>query len=177
MEQTEYLQKYEKQLRHDLVQLLRERDLLPASGPLPETPDITGRWDSMAGSFTADAMKEIAKYPLVSLGWAMYLGLAMAKYWDDGWEVYSRLPNIYEHLRDVRGFDYMDEVVRFDLYHWDCEDSVRSAAQMALDHIRHEQIPPSSALAYHVYLLSVRLLYLLGAAVGLKRLGYSMQKG
>ncbi|MBR0037516.1 MAG: hypothetical protein IJP70_07725 [Bacteroidales bacterium] len=176
MEQTEYLQQYEKQLHENLVQLLREKDLIPKTGPLPETPDITERWDGMMGSYTADAMKEIAQYPLVSLGWAMYLGLAMAKYWDDGWEVYSKHPNLYEHLRDVRGFDYLDEVVRFDLYHWDCEEPVRNCAQMALDQIRHEQIEPSSPLAYYVYIVSVKTLYLLGAAVGLKKLGYSMQK-
>ena len=176
MEQTEYLQKYEEQLRHNLMQLLREQDLIPQKGPLPETPDITDRWDSMVGSYSADAMKEIVQYPLVSLGWAMYLGLALARYWDEGWEVYSKHPNLYEHLRDVRGFDYLDEVVRFDLYHWDCEEVVRNCAQMALDQIRHEQIEPSSPLAYHVYISSIRILYLLGAALGLKKLGYSMQK-
>ena len=50
MEQTEYLQKYEDQLRHNLMQLLREQGLIPQKGPLPETPDITDRWDSLVGS-------------------------------------------------------------------------------------------------------------------------------
>ncbi len=176
MEQTEYLQKYEERLLKNLVMFLRGQNLLPKSGPLPETPDITERWPGMLGSYTADAMKEIVQYPLVSLGWAMYLGLALAKYWDDGWEVYAKHPNLYEHLRDVRGFDYMDEVVRFDLYHWDCEEVVRSCAQMALDQIRHEQIEPSSPQAYYVYISSVKILYQVGAAMGLAKLGYAMHK-
>ena len=174
MEQTEYLAQYETRLMQDLGQMLVHDGLL-AKGPLPETPDITARWEAMLGSYCADAIKEIAKYPLVSLGWAMYTGMGVAKYWDDGWEVYSHLPNLYEHLRDVRGFDYLDEVVRFDLLKWDCEETVRSCAQLALDQIRHEQIEPSSPLAYHVYVRTITVLYRVGAAVALRKLGYKME--
>lgn len=176
MEQNEYLDKYEERLLKDIAAMLVSKKLLNA-GPLPETPDITERWnDKMIGSYCADALKEIVKYPLVSLGWAMYTGMALAKYWDEGWEVYSKHPNLYEHLRDVRGFDYLDEVVRFDLLKWDCEEEVRSCSQMALDQIRHEQIEPSSPMAYHVYLRSIGVLYRLGAAMALKHLGYNMVK-
>ena len=66
----------------------------------------------------------------------------------------------------------MDEVVRFDLYHWDCEEMVRSCSQTALDKIRREQIEPASPMAYYVYARSVKVLYLMGAAVGLAHLGY-----
>lgn len=177
MEETEYLKRYEESLRQNLLQALRSKGLLPASGPIPHTPDITDRWESLAESYITDGVKEVAKYPLVSLGWAMYLGLALAKYWDDGWEIYSKHPNLYQHLRDVRGFDYMDEVVRFDLFKWDCEDVVRSCSQMALDQIRHEQIEPASPRAYYVYARSVKVLYQMGAAMGLTKLGYNMVKG
>lgn len=172
MEQTEYLRQYEENLKQNLLQSLRSQGMLPASGPIPATPDITDRWETLAESYITDGIQEVVKYPLVSLGWAMYLGLAMAKYWDEGWEVYSKHPNLYQHLRDVRGFDYMDEVVRFDLYHWDCEEMVRSCSQTALDKIRHEQIEPASPMAYYVYARSVKVLYLMGAAVGLAHLGY-----
>jgi len=176
MEETEYLRQYEENLKQNLLQVLRSKGLLPNSGPIPSTPDITDRWETMAESYISDGVKEVAKYPLVSLGWAMYLGMAMAKYWDDGWEVYSQHPNLYQHLRDVRGFDYLDEVVRFDLLKWDCETEVRSCSQLALDQIRHEQIEPASPRAYYVYARSVKVLYLMGAAMGLTHLGYNMVK-
>lgn len=175
MEQNEYLDQFERNLTRNLVQYLQGIGRLD-KGPLPNTPDISERWSTIVESYCADAMKEIAKYPLVALGWAMYTGMALAKYWDDGWEVYSKHPNLYQHLRDVRGFDYLDEVVRFDLIKWDCEELVRSCAQMAQDQIRHEQIEPSSPMAYHVYMCSIHALYEVGAAVGLKHLGYSMTK-
>lgn len=178
MEQKEYLDHYEERLYADLVQMLRSKNELPQQGPLPQTPDITDLWlSSLAPSYCADAVKEIANYPLVALGWAMYVGMAMAKYWDDGWEVYSQHPNLYQHLRDVRGFDYLDEVVRFDLLKWDCEEQVRSCSQLALDQIRHEQIEPASPRAYYVYARSVKVLYQMGAAMGLTHLGYNMVKG
>lgn len=189
MEQTEYLQHYEDRLQQDMLQMLQSQGRLP-QGPLPQTPDITDRWMSLAPSYCADAVKEIANYPLVALGWAMYLGMAMAKYWDEDWETYGKHPNLYLHLRDVRGFDYLDEVVRGDLYGLkneidpktnrnpfeDCEALVRSCAQMALDQIRHEQIEPSTPMAFHVYARSIKVLYLTGAALGLRMLGYKMEK-
>lgn len=189
MEQTEYLQHYEERLQQDLLRMLQSQSHLP-QGPLPQTPDITERWHDLAPAYCADAVKEIAQYPLVALGWAMYLGMAMAKYWDDDWATYSQHPNLYVHLRDVRGFDYLDEVVRGDLYGlkdaidpktgrngWtDCEDLVRSCSQMAHDMIRHEQIEPSTPMAFHVYARSIKVLYLIGAAVGLRKLGYKMEQ-
>ncbi len=173
MEQTAYLEQYESQLTESIVRFLQGKTILD-KGPLPNTPDLSERWSTIVGSYCADAMKEIVKYPLVSLGSAMYTGIGFAKYWDDGWEVYSKLPNLYEHLRDVRGFDYLDEVVRFDLMRWDCEEIVRSCSQMALDKIRHEQIEPASPMAYHVYVCSIHALFTIGVAMGLKHLGYNM---
>lgn len=184
MQQLEYLDHYEQRLHADLLQMLRSRNQLPQQDPLPSTPDITDLWlDRLAPDYCADAVKEIAQYPLVALGWAMYVGMAMAKYWDDDWATYSHHPNLYQHLRDVRGFDYLDEVVRTDLYGYrpdskeftDCEDLVRSCAQMANDQIRHEQIEPSTPLAFHVFARSIKVLYLMGAAIGLTRLGYKME--
>ena len=183
MEQLEYLDRYEQRLTNDLLQMLQNNRELPA-GPLPQTPDITSKWQDMAPAYCADAVKEIAQYPLVSLGWAMYLGMALAKYWDDDWAVYSRVENLYLYLRDKRGFDYLDEVVREELYglqngtqgFTQLEDLVRSCAQMANDQIRHEQIEPSTPMAFHVYARSIKVLYLVGAAVGLRRLGYKMTK-
>lgn len=182
MEQLEYLDHYEARLEQDLMQMLQSRNELPA-GPLPQTPDIIEKWHDLAPSYCADAVKEIAKYPLVSLGWAMYLGMALAKYWDDDWSTYAKHPNLYEHLRDKRGFDYMDEVVREELFlmkagseaFTKCEDLVRSCSQMAHDQIRHEQIEPSTPMAFHVFARSIKVLYRVGAAVGLRKLGYKME--
>ena len=192
MEQTEYLNQYESRLMQNLLQLLTSSGKL--DGQLLETPDITEKWEAMAPHYVADAIKEIAKYPLVSLGWAMYLGMGVAKYWDEDWETYGKTPNLYLHIRDIRGFDYMDEVVRGELlglrdtmisvpspkgprnvnHYQECEELTRSCAQMALDMIRHEQIEPQSPLAFHVYGRSIKVLYKVGAAVALKMLGYKL---
>ncbi|MCE6983293.1 hypothetical protein EI534_39295, partial [Pseudomonas frederiksbergensis] len=54
---------------------------------------------------------EFAKYPTVSLGWIMYVGMALAKYWDEDWELYSKVENHYEYLRDRIDFDHMDDYI------------------------------------------------------------------
>lgn len=180
MDNKEFLEKYTSTLQNNLIQLLRGKGIIGER--LPETPDISELWDKLVETYCADAVKEVAKYPTVALGWAMYLGMGIAKYWDDDWDTYSKHPNLYLHIRDIRGFDYMDEVVRGELLglkepsYSECENLVRSCSQMAHDQIRHEQIEPSSPLAYYTFIASCRILYLMGAAVGLRMCGYNMVK-
>lgn len=182
VEPVEYLNQYEKKLMQDMFSLCVDKGELKGNR-LPETPDVTEKWDDIIKEYMIDAIKEYNSYPKAALGWAMYIGMAVAKYWDEDWEVYSKVENLYVYLREMRGFDYLDEVVRGDIYGYkdkdfeDCESLVLSCAQMALDHITHEQIEPQSPMAYYAFARSIKVLYLIGAAVGLKRLGYNMVKG
>ena len=180
MEQIEFLDRYEHDLMQHLLKMLTSMGDL--AGQLLETEDITEKWDEMAPSYVQDAVHEIADYPTVALGWAMYLGMAVAQYWDNDWEFYSQLPNIYESLRDKRGFDYMDEVVRQEVLGLEgddfaaCERLIQSCAHQVLDKLRHEQIDPQSPLAFHTFTRSIHVLYLVGASVQLKRLGYKFER-
>jgi len=180
MEQKEFLDNYETNLMQHLLKMLTQMELL--GGQLLESPDITEKWDEVAPSYVADSVKEIANYPTVALGWAMYLGMAVARYWDEEWSTYGQVPNLYEYIRDKRGFDYMDEVVRGDVLMLQGEEYnhletvVQSCAQQVLAKIRHEQIEPQSPLAFHVFARSIRVLYLIGASVKLRALGYKFEK-
>jgi hypothetical protein len=112
----------------------------------------------------------------------MYLGMAVARYWDEDWSTYSSKEDLYEQIRDIRGFDYMDEVIRGNILHLEGEEfdqmekNVQSCAQQTLARIRHEQIEPQSPMAFHVYVRSIKVLYQLGAAIELKALGYKFEK-
>lgn len=173
-----YLNKYEINLMQGVLKLCTDLKLL--EGKLLETPDITDKWHDMAPEYVADAVKEFTQYPTVALGWAMYMGMAVARYWDEDWTIYNQLPNLYLHVRDKRGFDYLDEVVRGDILglkdkaYTACEDQVRSCSQFVLDQMRHEQIEAGSAMAFHVFARSIKVLYKIGAAVELRRCGYNL---
>lgn len=174
----EYLDIYEARLMQGVLKLCTDLRLL--EGKLLETPDITDKWHGMAPEYVADAVKEFVKYPTVALGWAMYMGMAVAHYWDEDWQIYDQLPNLYLHVREKRGFDYLDEVVRGDILclkgqeYTACEDQVRSCAQFVLDQMRHEQIEAGSVMAFHVFARSIKVLYKIGAAVELRRSGYNL---
>lgn len=174
----EYLNAYEQKLVQGLLKLSTDMQLL--EGKLLETPDITDKWHGIDAEYVTDAVKEFAKYPTVALGWAMYVGMAVARYWDEDWTVYSQVPNLYTHIRDKRGFDYLDEVVRGDILglkdaaYTACEDQVRTLSQFVLDQMRHEQFEAGTAIAFHVYARSIKVLYRLGAAIELRRNGYNL---
>ena len=41
--------------------------------------------------------------------------------------------------------------------------------------IRHEQIEPQSPIAFHVFARAIKVMYRIGAALELKRLGYKLE--
>ncbi len=115
-----------------------------------------------------EGMREFQDFPSASLGWMMYIGMAVAKMWDTEWEVmeqreqsdaridsaesrqnstegqiYSKIEDLYAYMRDKRGYDQMDEYIS-------------------------EEV--------NGYVACLHQLYLMGAAVQLKRMGYHMTK-
>lgn len=180
MIQDQYLDTYEQGLTEHLLRMLSDMKLL--NRQLLTSQDLSEKWNQMAPAYVADGVKEIAKYPTVSLGWAMYLGMAVANYWDKDWETYGSMPQLYEYIRDKRGFDYMDEYIRENVLELNGEEFdrmeqvVQDCAQQVLSKIRHEQIEPQSPMAFYVYARSIKVLFHMGAAVELKRMGYKMEK-
>lgn len=188
MEEKDYLDKYEQNLTRELLKVCTRQGRL--EGQLLPSEDLDGKWQEMAQPYLGDAVKEIAAYPTVALGWMMYLGMAVAHYWDVDWALYGKMENLYEYIRDKRGFDCMDEYIREKVLglapdakpaegkymnEYDAmEELVRMLSNISLTLIRREQIEPQSPMAFRVYIRTIHALYVIGASVELRRLGYKM---
>ena len=175
MEQT-----FEDKLCQDLhrfLLMLREVD-----ERLPECPDVEEKWETIAQSYIPDGIREFGDYPTVSLGWMMYVGMAVAKLWDTEWEIYSELPDLYVYIRDKRGYDCMDEYIREEILQLSgneyvtLEEMVGECASRVHNALTRQQIEPGTKEAFNAYVSSLHQLYLMGAAVQLKRMGYHMTK-
>ena len=175
MEQT-----FEDRLHQDLHQfllMLREVD-----ERLPECPDVEEKWETIAQSYIPDGIREFGDYPTVSLGWMMYVGMAVAKLWDTEWEIYSELPDLYVYIRDKRGYDCMDEYIREEILQLSgneyaaLEKMVGECASRVHNALTRQQIEPGTKEAFNAYVSSLHQLYLMGVAVQLKRMGYHMTK-
>ena len=73
----QYLIRLEEKMQNELLRLCTERGVL--KGVLLATEDIDEHWKILAPEYMGDAVPEIAKYPTVSVSWAAYLGMAVAK--------------------------------------------------------------------------------------------------
>ena len=129
------MNEFEDKLHEDLHQFLLS--MKEVDERLPECPDVEEKWESIAKAYIPDGIREFQEFPSASLGWMMYIGMAVAKLWDTEWEVmeqreqsdacidsaesrqnstggqiYSNLDNLYVYLRDKRGYDSMDEYIR-----------------------------------------------------------------
>ena len=73
---------FEEKFKEDLATYLQGKDLVDMM--LPDIADMEEKWLGIAEAYLPDGMREFADYPTVSLGWMMYIGMAIAKYWDWG---------------------------------------------------------------------------------------------
>lgn len=169
---------FEERLHQSLFTYLQQQGRVGER--FPDAPDLEEKWESVGRAYLPDGIREYTDYPVVSLGWVMYIGMALAKMWDKDWEHYSVQENLYEMLRDVRGYDLMDEFVREEVLELEGEDFqkmevlVGECARRTHSLLAHAGVEPGTAEAFHAYVAALHQLYLMGIAVELHHLGYKM---
>lgn len=175
-----YLDKFEQTLVQNLVQLCSGWNRL--GGQLLASEDLDALWEPIAEGYMPDGVREIAKYPTVSLGWMMYIGMALGHLWDKDWKRVQKQEDVYAFLREPRGFDAMDEHIAEDILKLNpgeaekLEEVVRTCATVALTQIRREGVEPQSPMAFHIYVRAIHALYVVGIAVELFRMGYKFTR-
>lgn len=182
MEEKElgYLDDFEARLTDGLLRLCTSFGML--DGILLESEDINAKWKEFAPEYMADAVPNISEFPEAAIGWAGYIGLATAKWWDEDWGKHHN--EKYSSLLGPRGFDDMDEHIMENILGLErgsadagvISKTLLCCVQSAIDRIRHENIEAQSVLAFHAFARSARVLFRIGAAVELKRKGYRYQK-
>ncbi|MCR5131428.1 MAG: hypothetical protein K6C10_08220 [Prevotella sp.] len=172
------MEPFEEQIRHDLHQYLLSLNEIDER--LPECPDVEQKWENIARSYLPDGIREFNDFPSASLGWMMYIGMALAKLWDAEWNVFSTTDDLYLYLRDNRGYDHLDEYVREDVLQLsdtdydDLEKLVGECASRLYNALMRQRFEPGTKEAFNAFLACLHQLYLMGAAVQLKRMGFHM---
>ena len=175
-----YLENFESRMMNELLKLCSQYKVL--DGTLLSTEDIDARWHDIAPEYVADAVPNIADYPTVAIAWAGYVGMAVAHLWDGDWAAHCK--DEYKSLYGTAGFDDMDEnivqnVIGFHLESKEAkgiEEMMRRLGEAALTLIRRENIEPQSPMAFHAYARAIKVMYRIGAAIELKRLGYKFEQ-
>ncbi len=148
----------------------------------PEAPDIEDLWPKVAESYLADGIREFADTPVVSLAWMMYTGMALAKYWDTDWQLYSQVDDLYTYLRDQRDFDHMDDYICEQVLLLSPSDHERlthvvgECGARLYSLLRRQRLEPGTRGAFEAYVAAIHQMYLMGMAMELKALGYHMTK-
>ena len=149
---------------------------------MPECPDVEEKWEEIAKAYIPDGIREFQDYPSASLGWMMYIGMAVAKMWDTEWEIYSKIEDLYVYMRDKRGYDAMDEYIREEVLllqgvdYTVLEKVTGECASRVYNALMHQRLEPGTKEAFNGYIACLHQLYLMGAAMQLKRMGYHMTK-
>jgi hypothetical protein len=176
----ETMEQFEDKLHQDLHQFLQS--MKEVDERLPECFDVEEKWEEIAQAYIPDGIREFQNYPSASLGWMMYIGMAVAKMWDAEWGIYSKIDDLYAYMRDKRGYDAMDEYVREDVLllqgvdYTELEKLVGECASRVYNALMHQRIEPGTKEAFDAYVTCLHQLYLFGAAMQLNKMGYHMTK-
>ncbi len=168
------IKEYEEKLINYLLEKATEGGLL--EGTLLNSPDIDERWMLYAPSYYGDCVKEFNKYPEYVLACAGYLGMAVAFHWDKDWAKYMDKP--YSFYQSERGFDDMDDHIndnilknsRFSV------PAMELCSHAAYHFLMENRFDPGSTMAYKCFLATVAVMYRMGEAIELRKLGYKFEK-
>ncbi|MBP5318352.1 MAG: hypothetical protein J6Y77_02995 [Paludibacteraceae bacterium] len=172
--------RYEQSLQTQLSDTAAMRGWF--SDPMPESADLEEKWRELAPDYLNDAVREYNAYPLSALAWAGFVGLAEAQWWEEDWQ--HNRERGYRSLQGENGFDDMDEYILQNILHLSPDeaesetlsDRLRLCAEMADARMKHEGVAPGTVDAFYLFVRTVRVMYRIGVALGLARLGYRMEK-
>lgn len=173
----EQLDKFQEILENGLIKVCGMSDI-PIE--MMSSPDIDGKWDStLLKEYTADAVNNINDYPQAALGFAAYLGMAVANQWDREWEKAVDKP--YKSYYGSRGFDNMDDHIVEDVLKLDTliaakvKRAVLNCTQATQDLLRHEAIETQSEFGFYTLVRCYTAMFRIGVSLELYRLGYKKQ--
>ncbi len=173
-----------ERFRETLTDILRETaasrgwigNSRAGAAPLLNSPDLDEAWLRYAPSFYGDAVRNFNEWPEYCLACAGYLGMAVAHLWDKDWARHEKEP--YSFFLGKRGFDDMDDRITDEILH-ERKPAVPAMQDLsaAAQHFLMKECPePGTALAYRMFLAAEEVMYRIGAAIELSRLGYRMEK-
>ena len=168
------IDKYREDLTARLLEVATGNGCL--KGTLLNSPDVDEAWQRYAISYYPEAVREFNGYPEYCLTCAGYLGMAVAYLWDKDWPKYKDAP--YSFFQSERGFDDMDDYITGNILK---ENKLSVAAMESLSAAAYHFLMKSgaeagTAEAYRLFLVSIEVMYRIGAAVELDRLGYKFEK-
>lgn len=174
------IKKFEEDIKKDLHRFLVGVGRMDEK--MPECPDLDEMWPKIETAYLPDGVREFTEYPLVSMGWIMFIGMALAKYWDEDWIKYSEEggEKIYLRLRDAKGYDNLDDYILEDVLELSKEEAEKTSsvvgecAARVLSALQHSGIEPGTEKAVRAYEGCLHQLYLMGVAMELNALGYHM---
>ena len=169
---------FEEKVRQDLTTFLQGQGALDKH--VPECPDVEEKWALIGRAYLPDGAKEFQEYPVVSLGWIMFVGMAMAYYWDTDWAAYADKTDYYEALREKNGFDNLDETVVKTVLGYEGEatdkviELVAECAQRVKSMLAREHVENGTEAAFGCFVAALHQMYLAGVGMELNALGYHM---
>ena len=180
MEDSRYYETYENNLMQEMLRVCTSLGML--DGELLNSEDIDQKWKEWAADYIAEALPEVNSYPEFAIACAGYAGMAVAKWWDEDWGRHHGAE--YSSLHGPRGFDDMDEYIVQNILGLALDSPEAKqlvnillvCAQKAVTFIRHEHIEAQTVKAFHIFARTVKVMYRIGAAIQLRRLGYKFHK-
>ena len=140
------------------------------------SPDIDGKWEEFLKPYAADAIENVNDYPDAALGFAAYLGMAVAHCWDTDWK--SHMHDKYSSFYGPRGYDDMDDHIVADILGLDIlqtrkrAEILKSCTASTMGLLRHEEIDLRTEFGFYALVRCFGAFFRLGVSIQLCSTGY-----
>lgn len=169
---------FETKLCNYLDEYLLERKMIDFHKP--ECADVIDKFPQLLNSFISDAVKEFNNFPLATLAWMAYIGMAISKFWDTEWDIYDKVDDLYLYLRNKRGYDQLDDYISEEVLCLNENEIISyrnltmSMASGVYDILSHSGVEPGTRDAFILLIACFKQMFYHGVYIELYRLGYHM---
>lgn len=176
---TEEFDKFEEKLQNELLKVASSLGMLDSI--LLASDDIDCKWKEFAAEYMVGAVKNINDYPEFTFACAAYAGMAVAKWWDEDWGKHHSA--LFSELQGQRGFDDMDDFICEKILGYEISSTEAGVLRKTMEclstqcwtFINHSSVEKGTADALHALARAAYVMYRIGAAIQLKKLGYRFQ--
>lgn len=169
------MEPFEQLLHEELLRYLKSLGIIHSD--INVCAEVEELWEMVARPYVPDAIRQWDTNHSVTttIGNMMYLGMAVAKLWQQGEEERCKGEHFYENLRDRRGFTEIGRTVSEEVLLLTEEQDkatgklVGDCTERIFNLLKRQESKPATRNAFKGYLRCIRQMYLFGAALATEK--------
>lgn len=165
------MEPFEHLLHEELLHYLKSLGIIHSD--IDVCAEMDDLWEKIARPYVPDAIRQWDTHqsPATTMGSMMYIGMAVAKLWQQGEQERCKMDNLYQSLYNKGGFTEIGRVVSKEVLQL-TEEQDQATAKLVSDCadrtfalLKRQDFKPTTRNGFKGYLRCIRQMFIFGAAI------------